>query len=120
MLRMVRRMLWPAGTGAERKFAGQQRIRAGSHRARLLVTHVDPAQPGAADRVGEIVERITGHAVAPLRAGVHQHFNHHVRNFHQMILPTGESEAKTLADEKGSLVDARHCNAVAGNACANV
>ena len=60
----------PAGAGAERQFAGQQRVGAGGEAAGLLVAHMDEADVAAPDRVGDIVQRVAGHAVAAARAGL--------------------------------------------------
>ena len=59
-----------AAAGADGELAGQVRLGAGGEGAGLLVPHVDPVDRlGAAQRIGEAVQRIAGDAVDASHAG---------------------------------------------------
>ena len=58
----------PARAGAGREVAGEQRLGAGREAAGLLVAHMDPFDTAAADRIGDVVQRIARHAPAMLDA----------------------------------------------------
>lgn len=71
----------PARAGAGRQLARQVRLRAGGESGRLFVPHMHPLDLAAADRVGDVVQRVPDDAVAAFDAGLLQGFDDEVGDF---------------------------------------
>ncbi len=70
----------PAGSSADRQFAGHVGFAPGGEGPGFLVPHTHPAQVALGDCIGEVIDGVTRNTVNPLRTGLFEGIHHDLCN----------------------------------------